>query len=51
LKSTLLAQDTGRLAADLMLFYTQEFGFVNASGRIYQPVSSIMPQKAQSRCL
>ena len=25
---TLLAQDLGRLAADLLLFYTQEFGFV-----------------------
>jgi len=25
---TLLAQDMGRLAADLLLFYTQEFGFV-----------------------
>ena len=26
---TLLTQDIGRLAADLLLFYTQEFGFVS----------------------
>jgi argininosuccinate lyase len=41
---TLLAQDTGRLAADLMLFYTQEFGFV-ALPAAFTTGSSIMPQK------
>jgi len=41
---TLLAQDMGRLAADLMLFYTQEFGFVSLPDG-YTTGSSIMPQK------
>ena len=41
---TLLAQDTGRLAADLMLFYTQEFGFVTLP-EAFTTGSSIMPQK------
>jgi argininosuccinate lyase len=41
---TLLAQDTGRLAADLMLFYTQEFGFVSLP-EAFTTGSSIMPQK------
>src|SRR5260370_4438509 len=41
---TLLAQDMGRLAADLMLFYTQEFGFV-ALPAAFTTGSSIMPQK------
>src|SRR5882672_1078476 len=41
---TLLAQDTGRLAADLMLFYTQEFAFVNLPDA-FTTGSSIMPQK------
>jgi argininosuccinate lyase len=41
---TLLAQDTGRLAADLMLFYTAEFGFVNLPDA-FTTGSSIMPQK------
>src|ERR1019366_9253077 len=41
---TLLAQDTGRLAADLMLFYTQEFGFVSLP-TAFTTGSSIMPQK------
>jgi argininosuccinate lyase len=41
---TLLAQDTGRLAADLMLFYTQEFGFVTLPAA-FTTGSSIMPQK------
>ena len=41
---TLLAQDLGRLAADLLLFYTQEFGFV-ALPLAYTTGSSIMPQK------
>jgi len=41
---TLLTQDIGRLAADLMLFYTQEFGFV-ALPSAFTTGSSIMPQK------
>src|ERR1700730_10234161 len=41
---TLLAQDSGRLAADLMLFYTQEFGFVSLPAA-FTTGSSIMPQK------
>jgi argininosuccinate lyase len=41
---TLLTQDMGRLAADLMLFYTQEFGFVSLPGG-FTTGSSIMPQK------
>lgn len=41
---TLLTQDMGRLAADLMLFYTQEFGFVNLPAS-FTTGSSIMPQK------
>jgi argininosuccinate lyase len=41
---TLLAQDTGRLAADLMLFYTQEFAFVSLPAA-FTTGSSIMPQK------
>ena len=41
---TLLAQDMGRLASDLLLFYTQEFGFVRLPGA-FTTGSSIMPQK------
>jgi len=41
---TLLAQDTGRLAADLLLFYTQEFAFVSLPDE-FTTGSSIMPQK------
>jgi argininosuccinate lyase len=41
---TLLTQDMGRLAADLMLFYTQEFGFVSLPAG-FTTGSSIMPQK------
>ncbi|HME39726.1 MAG TPA: argininosuccinate lyase [Steroidobacteraceae bacterium] len=41
---TLLAQDMGRLAADLMLYYTQEFGFVELP-EAFTTGSSIMPQK------
>jgi argininosuccinate lyase len=41
---TLLAQDMGRLAADLMLFYTAEFGFVTLPAA-FTTGSSIMPQK------
>ena len=41
---TLLTQDLGRLAADLLLFYTQEFAFVNLPDT-FTTGSSIMPQK------
>jgi len=41
---TLLAQDLGRLAADLLLFYTREFGFVSLPEE-FTTGSSIMPQK------
>jgi argininosuccinate lyase len=41
---TLLTQDLGRLAADLLLFYTQEFGFVTLP-LDFTTGSSIMPQK------
>ncbi|MGO9512515.1 MAG: argininosuccinate lyase [Steroidobacteraceae bacterium] len=41
---TLLAQDMGRLAADLLLFYTREFGFVSLP-EAFTTGSSIMPQK------
>jgi argininosuccinate lyase len=41
---TLLTQDLGRLAADLLLFYTQEFGYV-ALPAAFTTGSSIMPQK------
>ena len=41
---TLLMQDLGRLASDLLLFYTQEFSYV-ALPASYTTGSSIMPQK------
>jgi argininosuccinate lyase len=41
---TLLTQDTARLAADLLLFYTQEYGFVSLPAA-FTTGSSIMPQK------
>ena len=41
---TLLTQDLSRLAADLLLFYTQEFGYV-ALPAAFTTGSSIMPQK------
>jgi argininosuccinate lyase len=41
---TLLTQDIGRLAADLTLFYTQEYGFVSLPDT-FTTGSSIMPQK------
>jgi argininosuccinate lyase len=41
---TLLTQDMGRLAADLVLFYTHEFGFVSLPEG-FTTGSSIMPQK------
>jgi argininosuccinate lyase len=40
----LLMQDFGRLAADLLLFYTQEFAFVSLPAS-FTTGSSIMPQK------
>jgi argininosuccinate lyase len=43
-EATLLAQDLGRLAADLLLFYTQEFAFVELPSA-FTTGSSIMPQK------
>ena len=41
---TLFMQDLGRLAADLLLFYTQEFGFIDLPDKLTTG-SSIMPQK------
>src|SRR5208337_337191 len=41
---TLLTQDIGRLAADLVLFQTREFGFVSLPDA-FTTGSSIMPQK------
>jgi len=41
---TLLTQDIARLAADLTLFYTQEYGFVSLPDT-FTTGSSIMPQK------
>ena len=40
----LVMQDVGRLASDLMLFYTQEFAFVELPAE-FTTGSSIMPQK------
>ena len=47
---TLLAQDLGRLAADLLLFYTQEFGFVSLPDSLHHRLLH-HAAKAQSRCL
>jgi argininosuccinate lyase len=41
---TLLMQDLGRLAADVLLFYTQEFAFLEIP-EAFTTGSSIMPQK------
>ncbi len=41
---TLALQDTGRLATDLLLFYTQEFAFIELADA-FTTGSSIMPQK------
>jgi argininosuccinate lyase len=41
---TLLMQDLGRLAADVLLFYTQEFAFIEIPDA-FTTGSSIMPQK------
>jgi argininosuccinate lyase len=40
----ILMQDLGRLASDLLLFYTREFGFVDLP-EAFTTGSSIMPQK------
>ena len=40
----MLMQDLGRLAADLLMFYTQEFAFINLPASMTTG-SSIMPQK------
>ena len=41
---TLLLQDLGRMASDLLLFYTQEFGYITLAADVTTG-SSIMPQK------
>lgn len=41
---TLLLQDVGRLASDLLLYYTQEFAFITLATDVTTG-SSIMPQK------
>ncbi len=41
---TLLMQDVGRMASDLLLFYTQEFAYVSLAAEVTTG-SSIMPQK------
>ncbi len=41
---TLLLQDLGRMATDLMLFYTQEFTYISLAADVTTG-SSIMPQK------
>ena len=41
---TLLMQDLGRLASDLLLFYTQEFSYISLPDELTTG-SSIMPQK------
>ncbi len=41
---TLLTQDLSRMAADLLMFYTQEFAFVSLADNVTTG-SSIMPQK------
>jgi argininosuccinate lyase len=43
-ETALLMQDLGRLAADVLLFYTQEFAFVSLPDA-FTTGSSIMPQK------
>ena len=40
----LLVQDLGRMASDLLLFYTQEFGYISLADEVTTG-SSIMPQK------
>ena len=41
---TLLLQDLGRMATDLLLFYTQEFAYISLAANVTTG-SSIMPQK------
>ena len=45
----LVMQDVGRLAADLLLFYTQEFSFVELPDA-FTTGSSIMPRSATRMC-
>ena len=47
---TLLQQDLGRLAADLLLFYTQEFAYVDLAPDVTTG-SSIIPQKLNPHVL
>ncbi len=49
-RDALLMQDLGRLAADVLLFYTQEFAFVSLPDA-FTTGSSIMPQKRESGCV
>jgi argininosuccinate lyase len=46
---TLLAQDLGRLAADLLLFYTQEFGFVTLPAA-FTTGSSMSRKRRSTKC-
>lgn len=41
---TLLLQDLGRMASDLLMFYTQEFAYISLAAEVTTG-SSIMPQK------
>ena len=41
---TLLMQDLGRMASDLLMFYTQEFAYISLAAEVTTG-SSIMPQK------
>ena len=47
---TLAASDLGRLASDLLLFYTREFGYVELASEVTTG-SSIMPQKRNADVL
>ena len=43
-ESTMVMQDLGRLSSDLLLYYTQEFSYINLASEVTTG-SSIMPQK------
>ena len=43
-ESTMVMQDLGRLSSDLLLYYTQEFSYINLAPEVTTG-SSIMPQK------
>jgi hypothetical protein len=47
---TLLTQDLGRMAADLLLFYTQEFGFREPAGRSSPPAPRSCRRSAIPTC-